>query len=144
CSGGEKKGENAPASWNTLSGHPWPAPLQKRNPRPKVVGSGGFPKLDAKGVFLFFHCSLVGVLKSFASFSLFLCELWILVVFLEDFFGKATMKDIFNRAVVVGRKREKTLQLLGTLSRVIPGRLRCKSETHVQKWSIQEVSQIGR
>ncbi|WP_289140907.1 hypothetical protein [uncultured Brevibacillus sp.] len=31
--------------------------------------------MDAKGVFLFFHCALVGVPKSFASLSLFLCEL---------------------------------------------------------------------
>ncbi|MFP3393133.1 hypothetical protein [Brevibacillus sp. SIMBA_040] len=79
--------------------------------------------MDAKGVFLFFHCALVGVPKSFASFSLFLRELWIFGrVFLEDCFGKATMKDCLIRAVAVGRKREKTLQLLGTLSRVIPGK----------------------
>jgi len=45
CSGGEEKGENAPAFWGLAGGHSWSALLQKRN---RIQSSGFWGEYQGK------------------------------------------------------------------------------------------------
>jgi len=52
--------------------------VPKAEPTPKVAGSGSASRLESETVFRFFHSASVGVPKTFAYFSLFLCPaFWI-------------------------------------------------------------------